>query len=189
MVVVIIVVGMVVIGLAGVIILMALPITTTIVFSGQGTQWVMAFHAHAMGMRISRSWPVPTPKRKIRPTTGIDPKRLREGIHVFNVYRHFISVLWAQTQVTQFSCVGSLGLEEASTTAIMTGLVNNLVGLWVSLHIAPNSSSRPVFGIYPVWNRVHVEGELTATVTFRVGYLLQTLVGAAVRTLYLIFRR
>ncbi|PSR31775.1 MAG: hypothetical protein C7B43_00690 [Sulfobacillus benefaciens] len=176
-------------GLVGLIVLFALPITTTILVSGQGSRWTMACGAHILGMTKNWSWQVPmTPAQKVKSTTGIDPRRIGQGILAVKIYRDFIMALWSRTSVTQFSCVLYLGLEEAATTAIVTGLLNNLLGPWVALHIAPNSSNPPMFGIYPLWGRVQVEGELTATWRFRVIGLLQAVTAVLLRVVYLVIR-
>ncbi len=173
------------IGLIGVITLLTLPITTTIGFSGEGAQWVIALDTRIMGMKSAQSWQLPkAPGRKTQASHS-DLKRIRQRIQALNAYRHFIRALWRKTSVTRFFCVGSVGLGEASTTAIITGIMNNLVGLWVSLHIAPNSSTRPIFGISPVWDRAHVAGEVTATLQFRV----IDLTTAAIRAVYITIRR
>ncbi len=168
---------------------LVLPVTTAVQVSGQNVQWTVGFRASVLGWSKSRSWRVPmTAAQKAKPTTGWDPKRVAQGVAAFKIYRHFIEVLWAKTSVSDFSCVLHLGLPEASNTAVMTGLLNNLLGPWVTLHIAPKSSIRPVYGIYPSWDRMQIHGEFTATLRFRMLNVLQALMAALIRTGSLIIR-
>ncbi|WP_139061518.1 hypothetical protein [Sulfobacillus thermosulfidooxidans] len=165
---------------------MLVPVTTTIKVSGQGTQWTMGFNAQILGWHSHHAWRVPmTPAQKVKPTTGFDPKRVSQGFTGLKIYSHFVKTLWDKTSVTNFSCVLYLGLAEAASTALIIGLLNNLLGPWVSLRIAPRSSRRPVYGIYPVWDRVQFQGEFHATLRFRVGSLVEASLQALIRAIFL----
>ncbi|WP_156023660.1 hypothetical protein [Sulfobacillus thermosulfidooxidans] len=173
--------GVVVVGV------LLIPVTTTIKVFGQGTQWTMGFNANILGWHSNHAWQVPmTPAQKVKPTTGFDPKRVSQGFTGLTIYSHFVKTLWDRTSVTSFSCVLYLGLAEAASTALIIGLLNNLLGPWVSLRIAPRSSRRPVYGIYPVWDRVQFQGEFDATIRFRVINLVEASLAALIQAISLL---
>ncbi len=171
-----------VVGAAGLVVatLLFAKIITTISVSGTGRDWSMAYASRFLGWRGGFSWKVPmSPAQSAKPTTGFDPKKVHKGMKMLRVFSRFTALLWKRTVVDEFSCVIHMGIDDASSTALLVGFVNNILGPWVSLRIAPQCTAAPEYGIYPLWDRAGISADFHATLKFR----LFDISSAAVRAL------
>ncbi len=143
-------------------------ITTTVNINGEGSHWTMGYTSRYLGWRSVHSWQVPmTPAQAASPATGFDPRAVHKGISAMRLFLRFIRTLWSRTTVTAFQCAIHLGVGDAASTAMIVGSLNNFLGPWVSLRIAPRTEGRPEYGIYPAWDRAKVACEFHTTLKFR----------------------
>ncbi|MCY0907016.1 MAG: hypothetical protein OWR62_01355 [Sulfobacillus thermotolerans] len=153
-------------------------ITTTIEVTGRGRSWAMAYTGQFLAWRSRYAWTVPmTPAQHVKPMTGFDPKKVHRGVKFLKVYSRFVRKLWDSTTVEKFSCVVHLGVNEASSTALLVGFLNNVIGPWVSLRIAPQCESWPEYGVYPLWDQMGLTAHIRATVRFRPVDMTKALIG------------
>ncbi len=149
------------------------PMFVTFWVRGHTLTWVMGFQVHWLWWHFGDDWLIPqTPAAHASGGMSFDPSLVKDGLWVVSWYRSFLQRAWSSVRFTRCDCHATIGLGEASDTALAIGAISALLGWWLVHRILPQAgTTRPSVKVEPNWNQADFHFHLATQFWFRPSFM------------------
>lgn len=127
--------------------------------SGAGLVWQLQVRVRWGRWHWSETWSVPaTPAAKVMGGTTLDLHEVRGGLVALRWYNRLSAELYDLVTITEAWGQAEVGVEDAASTALLTGWVSAVLGGWLGGRIAVRAATPPDLIVVPHWNQWRFAG-------------------------------
>lgn len=132
--------------------------------SGTGLVWQLTLAVRWGRWHWSEIWSIPaTPAAKATAGFAMDFREVRGGLVALRWYTRLSAELYELVTITEAWGQAEVGVEDAASTALLTGWVSAVLGGWLGGRIAVRAATPPELMVVPQWNQWMFAGNAGGT--------------------------